>query len=136
MEEQENRKKRRAVVVLPFVLGVVLGGGVAYAASTTINTGQLGAGSGTVSTCDSAFDLGFGTPTYDAATSSYVVNTIDFSNVDAGCNGQTIAVTVADGSGTALATGGATIAGTSGTLTLNSSVAAAASATLVAAIYQ
>ena len=136
MEEQENRKKRRAVVVLPFVIGVVLGGGVAYAASTTINTGQLGAGSGTVSTCDSAFDLGFGTPTYDAATSSYVVNTIDFSNVDAGCNGQTIAVTVADGSGTALATGGAVIAATSGTLTLNNSVSAAGSATLVAAIYQ
>ena len=136
MEEQENRKKRRAVVVLPFVIGVVLGGGVAYAASTTINTGQLGAGSGSVSTCDSSFDLAFGTPTYDAATSSYVVNTIDFSNVAAGCSGQTIAVTVADGSGTALATGGAVIAATSGTLTLNNSVSAAGSATLVAAIYQ
>ena len=136
MEEQENRKKRRAVVVLPFVIGVVLGGGVAYAASTTINTGQLGAGSGSVSTCDSSFDLAFGTPTYDASTSSYVVNTIDFSNVAAGCSGQTIAVTVADGSGTALATGGAVIAATSGTLTLNNSVSAAGSATLVAAIYQ
>ena len=136
MQEQEDRKKRRALVVLPFVIGVVLGGGVAYAASTTINTGQLGAGSGTVSTCDSSFDLGFGTPTYDAATSSYVVNTIDFSNVAAGCSGQTIAVTVADGSGTALATGGAVIAATSGTLTLNNSVSAAGSATLVAAIYQ
>ena len=136
MAEQEDRKKRRALVVLPFVIGVVIGGGVAYAASTTVNTGQLGAGSGTVSTCDSAFDLAFGTPTYDAATSSYVVNTIDFSNVDAGCNGQTISVTVADGSGTALATGGATIAATSGTLTLNNSVSASGSATLVAAIYQ
>ena len=136
MQEQEDRKKRRALVVLPFVIGVVLGGGVAYAASTTINTGQLGAGSGTVSTCDSSFDLAFGTPTYDASTSSYVVNTIDFSNVAAGCNGQTIAVTVADGSGTALATGGAVIAATSGTLTLNNSVSAAGSATLVAAIYQ
>ena len=136
MAEQEDRKKRRAVVVLPFVIGVVLGGGVAYAASSTINTGQLGAGSGTVSTCDSSFDLAFGTPTYDASTSSYVVNTIDFSNVAAGCSGQTIAVTVADGSGTALATGGAVIAATSGTLTLNNSVSAAGSATLVAAIYQ
>ena len=136
MQEQEDRKKRRALVVLPFVIGVVLGGGVAYAASTTINTGQLGAGSGTVSTCDSSFDLAFGTPTYDAATSSYVVNTIDFSNVASACNGQTIAVTVADGSGTALATGGAVIAATSGTLTLNNSVSAAGSATLVAAIYQ
>ena len=136
MQEQEDRKKRRALVVLPFVIGVVLGGGVAYAASSTINTGQLGAGSGTVSTCDSSFDLAFGTPTYDASTSSYVVNTIDFSNVAAGCSGQTIAVTVADGSGTALATGGAVIAATSGTLTLNNSVSAAGSATLVAAIYQ
>ena len=136
MAEQEDRKKRRALIVLPFVIGVVFGGGVAYAASTTINTGQLGAGSGTVSTCDSSFDLAFGTPTYDSATSSYVVNTIDFSNVAAGCNGQTIAVTVADGSGTSLATGGATIAGTSGTLTLTASVSAGGTATLVAAIYQ
>ena len=136
MAEQEDRKKRRALVVLPFVIGIVIGGGVAYAASSTINTGQLGAGSGSVSTCDSSFDLAFGTPTYDASTSSYVVNTIDFSNVAAGCSGQTIAVTVADGSGTALATGGAVIAATSGTLTLNNSVSAAGSATLVAAIYQ
>ena len=136
MQEQEDRKKRRALVVLPFVIGVVLGGGVAYAASTTINTGQLGAGSGSVSACDSSFDLAFGAPVYDASTSSYVVNTIDFSNVAAGCSGQTIAVTVADGSGTALATGGAVIAATSGTLTLNNSVSAAGSATLVAAIYQ
>ena len=136
MAEQDNRKKRRALIVLPFVIGLLLGGGVAYAASVTINTGQLGAGSGTVSTCDSSFDLAFGTPTYDSATSSYVVNTIDFSNVAAGCNGQTIAVTVADGSGTSLATGGATIAGTSGTLTLTASVSAGGTATLVAAIYQ
>ena len=126
----------RTIVALTFALGLLLGVGVAYAATTTINTGQLGAGSGTVSTCDSSFDLAFGTPSYDSGTSSYVVNTVDFSNVAAGCNGQTIAVTVADGSGTALATGGATIAATSGTLTLNASISAAASATLVAAIYQ
>ena len=135
-ENKDSRKKRRALVLLPFAIGLLLGGGVAYAASTTINTGQLGAGSGTVSTCDSSFDLAFGTPTYDAATSSYVVNTVDFSNVAAACNGQTIAVTVADGSGTSLATGGAIIAATSGTMALNNSVSAAASATLVAAIYQ
>ena len=136
MTEQENRKKRRALIVLPFVIGAVLGGGVAYAASSTINTSQLGAGSGAVSTCDSSFDLAFGTPTYDAATTSYVVSTVAFSNVAAECSGQTIAVTVSDNTGTALATAGATIADTSGTLTLDSSVAAAATTTLVAAIYE
>jgi len=61
---------------------------------------------------------------------------VDFSNVAAGCSGQTIAVTVVDGSNTALADGTAAIAGTTGTVTLSSTVDAAASTSIVTAIFQ
>ena len=136
MAEKEDRKKRRALVVLPFVIGTVIGGGVAFAASSTINTSQLASGAGTVSACDSEFDLAFGVPTYDASTETYRVSTIDFSNVAETCDGQTMDVTVTDVAGTSLASAQATIAATSGTLTLDSSVDASATTALVAAIYQ
>lgn len=133
----ENRRKKRVGVVLAAgVAGVLLGGGVAWAAGATVSTTQVGAGSGTVSTCDSSWDLAFGTPVYDAGTGTYRVAAVDFSNVAAGCNGQVIAVTVVDGSNTSLADGTATIAATSGTVTLSGSVDAAVSTTIVTAIYQ
>jgi len=56
--------------------------------------------------------------------------------VATGCNGQTLAVTVVDGSNTALADGTVAIAGTTGTVTLSTSVDAAATTSLVSAIYQ
>jgi hypothetical protein len=131
-----ENKRNKAAVSVALISGLVLGGGVAWAASTTINTSQLGSGSGSVSTCDSSWDLGFGTPVYNAGTATYRVLTVDFSNVDAGCNGQTLAVTVVDAANASLADGTVTIAGTSGTVTLSTSVDAAATTSLVSAIYQ
>ena len=133
---ESKRKKRFGVVAAVGVAGVLLGGGVAWAASATVSTSQVGAGSGTVSTCDSSWDLAFSAPAYDAGTGTYRVATVDFSNVAAGCAGQTIAVTVVDGSNTALADGTAAIAGTTGTVTLSSTVDAAASTSIVTAIFQ
>jgi hypothetical protein len=130
------RIKNKKIVLPTLAVGMLLGGGVAFAASATLNTSQLGSGSGSVSTCDSAWDLGFGTPVYDAGTGTYRVSTVDFSNVATGCNGQTLAVTVVDGSNTALADGTVSIGGTSGTVTLSTSVDAAATTSLVSAIYQ
>ena len=125
----------RTIVALTFALGLLLGVGVAYAATTTINAGSVSAGSGTVSSCDTSFDLTFGIPTYDSSTESYVVNTIDYSNIALACTGDNLALTVANSSGTSLASAVFTIDGTSGTLTLPNSVSASAAATLIAAIY-
>ena len=131
-----ENKRNKAAISVALISGLVLGGGVAFAASGTLNTSQLGSGSASVSTCDSAWDLGFGTPVYDAGTATYRVSTVDFSNVASGCNGQTIAVTVVDAANASLADGTATIAGTSGTVTLSTSVDASATTSLVSAIYQ
>lgn len=125
----------RRIAALTFALGLLLGVGVAYAATTTINAGQISAGSGTVSSCDTSFDLTFGIPAYDASSGSYVVNTIDYSNIALACNGENLALTVANSSGTSLASAVFTVDGTSGTLTLPNSVSAADAATLIAAIY-
>jgi hypothetical protein len=130
------RIKNKKIVLPTLAVGMLLGGGVAFAASGSLNTSQLGSGSASVSTCDSAWDLGFGTPVYDAGTATYRVSTVDFSNVAAGCNGQTLAVTVVDGSNASLADGTVAIAGTTGTVTLSTSVDAAATTSLVSAIYQ
>ncbi|MGA1037601.1 MAG: hypothetical protein ACO3VQ_07290 [Ilumatobacteraceae bacterium] len=131
-----ENKRNKAAISVALISGLVLGGGVAFAASGTINTSQLGSGSASVSTCDSAWDLGFGTPVYDSGTATYRVSTVDFSNVAAGCSGQTLAVTVVDGSNNSLADGTVTLAGTSGTVTLSTSVDAGATTSLVSAIYQ
>ena len=133
---EHKRKKRGVAILAAGAAGVLLGGGIAWAAGATVSTTQVGSGSGTVSTCDSSWDLAFGTPAYDAGTGTYRVATVDFSNVAAGCSGQVIAVTVVDGSNTALADGSATIAGTTGTVTLSSTVDAAASTSIVTAIFQ
>ena len=128
--------KNKRVIFPTLAVGILLGGGVAFAAAGTINTSQLGSGSGTVSTCDSSWDLAFGTPAYDAGTGTYRVSTVDFSNVSVACNGQTMAVTVVNGSNTALADGTVAIASTTGTVTLSTSVSAEDSTSLVSAIYQ
>ena len=133
---EEKKRSKKGLVASALVSGLLLGGGVAWAAAGTINTSQLGSGSGTVSTCDSEWDLAFGDPTYDAGTGTYRVSTVDFSNVSTGCNGQTMAVTVVDGSNTALADGTVAISGTTGTVSLNTSVSAEDSTSLVSAIYQ
>lgn len=110
---------------------------VAFAASGTSTNEEIAADTAVVSACDSAWDLTFGTPTYDATDNRYEIATVGFTNVDAtACNGQTIAVTVYNGSNASLSSGTASISAASGTITLATPVSATDATGTASAIYE
>ena len=66
------------------------------------------------------------TNSYDAASGAYRTTSVTVAGIDVACNGQRLSLTLEDGSNVALASGTvATIAGTSETVTLSGSGAAA-----------
>jgi hypothetical protein len=96
-------------ILLAGLATVAVSGAVfAFAASLTVTSGSLGAGSAAVSSCTSsvttAYNLG-------AATSSgYPVSGVAVSGIAAACQGKTLSVSLRDSSGnTVLGSGTATL---------------------------
>jgi hypothetical protein len=120
---------KRALISL--VLATAVFGGVfAFAASLTVNSSSLGAGSGSVTSCDAAVGTTYSNPAFTAGT-GYTVNTVTVTGLDTtACAGLTVYVTLADSSNANPISGSAAVPG-SGT-TVNVSLSGSAPASTVA----
>lgn len=111
-------------VITPVLAALLAFSAVVASAATLggLSTEQLGADDTVVAACDSnGVEIAYSTG-YDAGT--YAVTAAEISGIDAACVGQELSVTVADGTGVALASGTVTVAGVSETVTFPSAVAA------------
>jgi hypothetical protein len=83
------------------VIGVAVFGAVyAFAASLNVNSKSLGAGSGTVSSCNASAAVSYNT-TYSAALPGYKVGTAPVASA-AGCANMAYKVTLTGAAGTSL----------------------------------
>ena len=120
-----NRKILRLLVVIT-VFGAV------YAAAASlggINSGRLGADDATVASCDTDGVSTSYTSGWDASDRRYEVSAVNVSGIDNSCDGESMSVTLTDGSGS-IGAGTLTIptdaASTSATVTLGTQPAASA----------
>lgn len=110
---------------------------IANAVSGTTTNEDAVADTAVISACDTAWDLQFSTPVYDATDNRYEIASVSFSNVDAtACAGQSIAVTVYNGANAALSQGTAVIAASTGTITLAAPVSVSDATGTASAIYE
>lgn len=95
--------------------GIVGGATFGFAASLgTVDSDNLGAGNSVVASCDSdGLDVSYVT-TYDPTTAVYEVDSVTLTAVDANCLGETIHVTLTDGTDAVLGDG-SVVAGSTGT---------------------
>ena len=119
----------RRQTLVAFALALTLFGTTrGFAATLGTGTSNLGAGNATVASCQSS-----GAPTaaysvaYDPALGGYAVAAVTVTDLDAGCAGKTISLTLAGAGGSSLGTLSGTIpaGGSSLLLTPGSTVAAA-----------
>ena len=112
--------KRKPILAL--VIGAVaFSTAVAFAASLTVSSNSLGAGNAAVASCDTdGVSIAY-SPSYDAALPGFTVSSVSVSNIAAGCNGRTLQVDVVGADSASLASGTATISGTSASVTLSGS---------------
>ena len=106
-------------IVLAGAAGIVAVGAVSASAASLggVTSDQVGVDSGVVASCDTdGIDVDY-TVAYSSDDTTYDVNDVTLSDVDATCAGQTYTVTLADDTGTNLAT--QTGAAVSGTTTVN-----------------
>jgi hypothetical protein len=91
-----KRKTLFALVLALTIFGAVYG----FAATLNVGANTLSAGNATVASCQAS-----GTPTgtysvaYDTATTAYKVSGVTVTNLDAGCAGKAISVTLTGSSG-------------------------------------
>jgi hypothetical protein len=86
----------------------VSGAVFAFAASLTVTSGSLGAGSAAVSSCTASATTAYNLGT--ATSSGYPVSSVAVSGVAAACQGKTLSVSLRDSSGnTVLGSGTATL---------------------------
>lgn len=96
---------------LPAVAGVlVLGAATAFAASLTVNTSSLGAGNGTVASCNASASVSYNS-TYASGLPGYKVTTAPISSA-AACAGLSYKVTLTGAGNAALAEVTGTLDGT------------------------
>ena len=100
------------------VVGVVAFATVwAAAAALTVNSSTLGAGTTTISSCDTnGVDVSY-TVSWDSTNKRYAVATASVTNIMDACRGKTISVTVQDSSNVSLGNGSTTVA--TGTTNVN-----------------
>ena len=123
--------------------GVIVGtAAFAIAAALTVTTTNIVAGSDDIVNCDAdGFTAALGSPSWDSATSAYVVSDVVVSGLDVtatGCAGQELIVDIVDGSGNSLAqvTHSIVLDTEPGTLAIGSNIDAASIDTVAAAIYE
>ena len=124
MNKLTNKKLKFGA--LSAVALAALGMGVASAISLGIESNHnLGAGTSVTTTCQPAgvsndITVGFSTPDYVAASTSFTVSDVVLGNVDAACDGLEYKVVVADTAGDELESVLGTVSGTSVTATFAS----------------
>ncbi len=101
------RKKVMAIVIAVLAFSLI----AASAASLGgITTDDVGADAALVASCDTdGVSVSFGTPTYNATTGDYEVDTVNVSGIDDDCVGSAISVALTDGSLVALGEGSDTV---------------------------
>ena len=99
---------------------------LAFAASLTVTPATVGAGAGSVSSCDTNGVTTTYTTGFDA-TAGYTVTAVTVAGIAAACNGQAVRATLVNGSGASLGTGApVTISGTSAVVSISGTVAVSA----------
>jgi hypothetical protein len=119
------RRRTLATVVLALML---FGATQAFAATLNTGSGALGAGNAAVAACQaSGAPTGAYTVAYDPALAGYAVATVTVTNLDAGCAGKAVSLTLTGTGGSSLGTltGVAPAGGGSLALTPGAHVAAA-----------
>jgi hypothetical protein len=102
----------------------VFGATFAAATNLTVAAAPVGAGAGSVSSCDTDGVTTSYTTGFDA-TAGYTVTAVAVAGIAAACNGQSVRVTLVNGSGASVGTGNAvTISGTSASVPMTGTVAA------------
>src|SRR5207249_7447355 len=106
------------------VLAIVVAGGLASVNATTLGgvaPQRLGANTASISGCDTDGITASYVARYDASSQRFASTTVQFSNVEAACDGRHVQVLVYSGSGTQLASGSGivTMSGTSFMLTMS-----------------
>ncbi len=98
IESKSMRKKSVAVLAGLAIAGAV---GASAASLGGLNSDDLGADTGDVASCDTnGIDVGYDT-SFDGTTGEYVVTSINLSDINAACEGQTFDLTLLgdDGAG-------------------------------------
>jgi hypothetical protein len=118
-------KKRLLIALLAG--GAVFATVFGVAASLTVNSDTLGAGSDAVASCDDNVDVSY-TVAWDDTDKRFEVTQVKVSNIDQGCSGQELTVQLTGSGGAALsgATGSTPIGGTSATVNIGTPPAASA----------
>jgi len=121
----------RRFTVVSVICLIVFAGVFAIAASLNVSTQSLGAGSTSVSSCDTDGVTTDYTPSYSTSAPGpgYVVSSVSVTGINRpgagqGCDGKTLNVTVTKADGTGNVSGTATINNTSMTVSLGSAVLA------------
>ena len=111
---------RRALLAF-LTFGVVLAAVAGFAATMGIGGSSLGAGDGVVAACDDV-NVAWGTPSWDAGTSKFVVSSVTITENNAG---EATPTNACDTKGVSVRVGSATASGTmsSGSASLNLSSA-------------
>jgi len=120
----EGSLRRRGMIAAAIgfcVFAVVL----ASAASLTVNSGDLGAGTDLVASCDTDGVTTSIATTYTSGT-GYTVTSVTVGGIANACDGMAISATLTDGSETALGSGSGTVSGTSKVLAVSGSPLASA----------
>jgi hypothetical protein len=117
------RRKLTATVLAALVFSLI----AASAASLGgINTADLGADATVVAACDSdGVDVSYNTSYSPGGPGNYEVISVDVASIDPGCNGDTISVTLGDGTN-ALGSGSATVSSGAATVSISGNVDAKA----------
>ena len=103
-----------AIIAIVLVLSPVAS---AAASLLTVTAKGLAAGNGTVARCDTNGVAIAYTNSYDSTTANYRTTTITVSEIDSGCTGATIELTIRETTGAAIYQTSATIAATTLTFT-------------------
>jgi len=105
------KRARQSVLLVLLVAGVLVPGAVAAQAASLggVAGSQLGADGVVIASCTTAGVSVSYTNTYSAVQARFNTTSVAFSGLGAGCDGATLTVTLADGSGGVLASGSAVV---------------------------
>lgn len=106
------KKGTRKYVAAALAVAGVAGLSMAAASTLTVNTSkEVAIGSGTFAPCDAdGVTVSYG---YAKSGANYLIKNVTVSGIDAACNGEKIALSLANAAGTQLATTTGTVSGTS-----------------------
>ena len=119
---RETRSRRKRIALAVIVTATLLGVVAASAASLGgITSGNLGADTGVVASCDTdGVTLAY-TNSYDATLGRYQTTSVSVSGINTACNTKAISLTLKDASNVSLASGSGTVAAGAATLTMSGS---------------